>query len=102
MMALSWTLTYTPTILFLFFTSNAVNNKGKSIEDLIRNIKRRDFRDLKLQRKAELLVLQFEHRQPLLSCGLFSIDWYLLFYLVGTSYSYVLIIIQFELHTYSE
>jgi hypothetical protein len=26
----------------------------------------------------------------------------LLFYLVGTSYSYVLIIIQFELHTYSE
>jgi gustatory receptor len=102
LMAITWTLTYTPKVLFLFWISNAVNNKEKSIEDLVRTIQSRNISDLKLQRKAELLILQFEHRKPLLSCGLFSIDWYLLFYLLGTSYSYVLIIIQFELHTYSE
>lgn len=40
--------------------------------------------------------LQLEHVTPKVNCGLFVVDWNLLFVFVGTVFSYLVILVQFE------
>lgn len=51
----------------------------------------------KVVENIKLLSMQIKHRAPKFSCGLFVVDWYFLFWLIGTVFSYLLILIQFGL-----
>lgn len=101
LMTLTWTALYTPFIIFLFLISNMIKGITKSIENTIQSILNKRNLDLKTRKTAQLLFLQLHHRRPLISCGFFVIDWYLLFYLIGIGYSYLVIITQFEWKTFN-
>ena len=99
---IAWNLFYSPFCVWLFLVSNKIKNKRKEIEICMQNILEKNPHDLKLFKKAELVFLQFEHRQPLNSCGFFVIDWFLLFQLIAMFSSFLIIIVQFEWKTFDD
>ena len=101
LLALTWTALYTPFIIFLFLISNMIKGITKSIENTIQSILNKTNLDLKTRKTAQLLFLQLHHRRPLISCGIFVVDWYLLFHLLGIGCSYLVIITQFEWKTFN-
>ena len=99
LLTLAWTLLYTPFVVSLFLISNMIKGITKSIENTIQSILNKRNLDLQIHKTTQILFLQLYHRRPMISCGLFVVDWYLLFYLLGIGYSYLVIIIQFEWKT---
>lgn len=51
-------------------------------------------------KSIQLLSLQLYHRQPIFSCQMFIIDWNFLFHLIAESFSYLVIIFQFDINMY--
>jgi hypothetical protein len=96
----AWTSVFTPLAISLFAITIAIKKQAKAVGEQIHSVLQEKTSSLIVQKKAELLFLQLEHRQIFVSCGYFEVGWFLLFHLFGMIYSYVLIIIQFELHTF--
>jgi hypothetical protein len=94
---LTWAMVFTPFIIFMFSLSNEIKREKSAIENQVQSFIHSNFQDSKVQRKAELLFLQFQHRQPQITCGFFEVNSSLLFLVLGMSYNYLLIIAQFEL-----
>lgn len=47
-------------------------------------------------KRWNLMSLQMQHIRPIVSCGLFEINWRLLFLIIGSIFSDLIILIQFE------
>jgi hypothetical protein len=96
-MIMAWTVLFSPTMIYIFFVVKGIDTQRRMIEKNVHSLVHAYSQRKLVMNRAELLLLQFEHRQPKITCGVFEIDWKLLFCLLGTSYSYLLIIAQFEL-----
>lgn len=92
----SWEIYYAPFVVWTFVISNLIISEGKRIGIIIRKLCYKSQHKEKFQKRASILLLQLHHRPPLVSCGVFVIDWKLLFQLIGACFSYLVIIIQFE------
>jgi 7tm Chemosensory receptor len=80
---------------FCFFISSCfINKKVKNSLTAILNMKTSD---LKLSQSKEIAALCFEHQRPEISCGIFKIDWKLLFAMITCVFSYLIILVQFDM-----
>lgn len=52
-------------------------------------------------RFLQLASLQVDHQMPVISCGLFTFDWKLFFLTISGIFSYVIILIQFDMAGYA-
>ena len=101
-LTVAWNLFYSPFFIWVFVVSNKIKNKKNEIEICIQKVLEQNPHDAKLFKKAEVIFLQFEHRQPLNSCGFFVINWFLLFQLIAIFSSFLIIIVQFEWKTFDD
>jgi 7tm Chemosensory receptor len=80
---------------FCFFVSSYfINKKVKNSLKLILNMRTSD---LKLSKSKQLAALCLKHQKPEISCGIFEIDWKLLFAMITCVFYYLIILVQFEM-----
>lgn len=95
-MLIVWTLYNFPFVLWTFLFASRIKNTSE-------NVHANAFKILetmptsKVLRSVQTLTMQMSHRQPQFSCGLFVYDWFFMFVIIGTIFSYLLILLQFEL-----
>lgn len=97
---LSWTFYYAPFGIWTFLTANWIKKEGKIIETQIQKLLFKYIGNVNHHKRAKLIFLQMYHRRPIISCGVFVIDWGLLFYFMGVCFSYLVIVIQFDKQIY--
>lgn len=97
---ISWEIYYVYFVAFVFVVANLISKEGKRICLTIQELRYKCQQNAKFHKRAALMLLQMHHRPPLVSCGVFVIDWKLLFQLMGACFSYLVIIIQFEFKSF--
>lgn len=96
----SWEFYYAPFFIWIFIFSTRVKLESQAISMLSQKLllkKSQKDSSLKIGRRLKFITMQLFHRQLLIECGVFTVDWKLLFFIIGSIFSYLLIIIQFEL-----
>ncbi|XP_058452801.1 putative gustatory receptor 28a [Malaya genurostris] len=92
---LLWCVFYMCIILFIVFNGSFLRKEGKYTSNLIdQAIISTNNSDL--TEMLRLFLMQLGHRSPALTCGLFPFDWTLVYSMMATSTTYLLILIQFE------
>lgn len=99
---ISWNIYFAPFFICLFLLSNCIKKLGKKIESQIHKILSESRHELKVYKRANMILMQLSHERPLVSCGVFVIDWYLLFFFMDLCFSYLVIAVQFEWKTFSD
>lgn len=94
-MTLMWEIYYAPFFIWILVFSNLIEREGEKIEMSAHNISEK-FPGVKIIKRVNLIAMQCHHRRLLIECGVYVIDWKLLFVMFGSVYSFLLIIIQFE------
>ena len=91
----SWVLYFTMPVMWIITISSWIINESNLTVQLFHKLTfQRNHKNV--IRNVALAHLQISHRKPLISCELFVIDWTLPLAIVGTTISYVVILIQFE------
>lgn len=93
-MNLLWGFYYFLFIFWTFFFSEMIKREGKRTEKLLQKLICKN--DQMTHRAAQLLHLQLHHRRPIVEWGIFTIDAKAAFHFWGLSFSYLIIILQFE------
>lgn len=97
LMTLCWHSYYAPFVIWMFLLASWIKKEGKMIEVFIQKLLHKTpSQKVKTHKRAEFIFMQLHHRRPLISCGVFVIDWHLLFYFMGICFSYLVIVIQFD------
>lgn len=92
-----WEIYYSPVFIWIFFFANQLRKECMKIQVSTQKLFFKTHQqELKVHKIAEFFLMQLHHRLPIISCGVFSIYWNFLFYLIATFFSYLIIIIQFE------
>lgn len=93
------------TITFFYFTfffwfgawiitiSSWIESQGDKTKSLIHL---KIAQDSKTAKSRSNFCLQLDHNRPRINCGLFNVNWIILFGFVSTLFSYLIILIQFE------
>ncbi|XP_058060880.1 uncharacterized protein LOC131211438 [Anopheles bellator] len=82
-------------ILIVAFLGNALKQQGKLTAMLIdRAINSTN--NAEIIEMLRLFLMQLGHRSPLITCGLFPFDWTLIFSILSTAATYIIILLQFE------
>lgn len=86
---------YVPFAVFINAASDAVQTRSSATCTLLQQLinKSGTAKDLKTLSSFELLVA---HRRPTVSCGMFDLNWKLVFSIIGSVFSYSIIVIQFS------
>lgn len=95
-MAVSWNIYYSPFIMWTFIYSNRIKKLGKQFLVQIQKCSMSYKINEKVQNQISTIFYQLSHRRPIVSCGIYIIDWALLFSFVSSIFSYLIIIVQFE------
>lgn len=90
-----WTLYNFVLVSAIIGTSAWIEKEGRRVEAKVFKFLHM-FPSTKVCAGVLTLSMQLSHRQTSFSCGLFSVDWYLVFHVVGLTFSYMLIFLQFE------
>lgn len=98
-MLIIWTFYNFPFVIGTFFYSSRIKREGRKLHAVCFKFLYQfgSNSNLKVCKSVQTLSLQVHHRRPLLSCGLFVVDWYFLFHIIGLIFSFLLIFIQFEI-----
>jgi hypothetical protein len=87
-------------LLFYFFfsawiitVSSWVQAEGSQAKILVHSKSVKRAKDLKALNN---FCVQLDHNEPVVTCGLFNVDWTLLFAFISAVFSYLIILIQFE------
>jgi gustatory receptor len=96
-LAVLWISVFIPSVALMFMVAMEIEKQGSAIENQMHSLIACNFKNKRVLKQIELVLDQFDNRKPKTTCGLFEIDWKLLFFLLGTSFNYLLIIAQFEL-----
>lgn len=85
----------TPCVFFVYIVSSKIISQAHESAELIQKIamKNKNVSDAK---KAFNFALLVAHRQPVITTGLYQLNWKSLFMLFGSIFSYTIIIIQFH------
>lgn len=95
-------LLFAPFCIWMFLMSNWIKKRGNEIENRIHKTLHENRLEVKVYKRAEIIFMQLRHRRPIVSCGVFIIDWHLLLYLMNLCFTYLVIIVQFELKTFND
>lgn len=90
-----WVLYYAWSPIWILIYSSWIKTQGNETGALfhkLMNVKN----DIKLMNTFHITTMQLNHRQLNISCGLFEVDWQYLFGFIGTVFSYLIIMIQFD------
>lgn len=91
---LLWIIYYSPCVIYLTLYSSWIRAEACQTADLIQLLVNRE-KDLQSLHKASIFALFVCHRTPKISCGLFEINWKTFFGLMGSIFSFSIILIQF-------
>lgn len=69
--------------VWIFIFSNLIAREGKRIEMAGHRIAGR-LCNKQVNKRVILISMQFHHRRPLIECGIYNIDWKLLFFIIGS------------------
>lgn len=92
---LSWVFYYSPTFFFGILFACLIKREVQKTFFLITKLFLIQ-RDINVHENVKLTLMQLNHRCPLISCGMFDIDWRLLMSITGTVFSYLIILAQFD------
>lgn len=90
-----WVLYYAWSAIWILIFSSWIKTQGNETGALfhkLMNVKN----DINLMNTFNITTMQLNHRQLSISCGLFEVDWQYLFGFIGTVFSYLIIMIQFD------
>ena len=93
---LVWEFYYAPFFFWIFMFSSLIQREAKEIQLTVSKIAVK-WRNKKICRRANLINMQLSHRRLLIECALFLVNWKFFFTFIGICFSYLVIIIQFEL-----
>lgn len=79
--------------LWLVTASSWIKSEGSETRSVIHS---KSIVNPKSLRAANVLCLQLEHSRPIVSCGLFALDWTFLFTFISAVFSYIIILLQFD------
>lgn len=98
LMSIAWGIYYMPFLICMFVVPFLITKNGEEIEALISEILvKTEIHDKTAHKVFQILSLQLYHRRPRVEFGVFIIDWKLLLLGIGVCFTYVVIILQFEL-----
>lgn len=95
LISFGWVLYYAWSPIWILIFSSWIKTQGNETGALfhkLMNVKN----DIKLMNTFHITTMQLNHRQMNISCGLFEVDWQYLFGFIGTVFSYLIIMIQFD------
>jgi hypothetical protein len=96
-----WELYYLAYFFIIVWAADFMKNESVIVESMVIRILEKSSRcGGKLFGRCESLLLQLQHRRPLVSTGFFIVDWSLLFTILSGTVAYLAIIFQFELKTF--
>lgn len=91
---LLWGLYYTPCCLWMIIFSSWIESEGEKTVALVHQLASKDGK-LDVLKSSYIMALQAQHRQLKIS-SLFDVNWKTLFALLGTIFSYSIVLIQFH------
>lgn len=89
-----WMFYFLPPSLCVAVFASWIDNEGKKTGHLILSLVHSE-RLVKVLKSSNILMQQFKHHQPEISCGLFYLNWKFFFYVLGVISSFAIILIQF-------
>lgn len=89
-----WWFYFVPPVLWMAVFASWMEKEGKRTGNLIYLLVHSD-RTVEVLTRSNILMQQFKHRQPKISCGLFDLNWKFFFFLSGLMSSFSIILIQF-------
>lgn len=89
-----WVIYFAPCVIYLTLFSSLIESEAYRTADLVQMLVNRNM-DLRSLRKASIFSLHVSHRIPKLSCGMFEINWRTFFGIMGSIFSFSIILIQF-------
>lgn len=95
LISFGWVLYYAWSPIWILIFSSWIKTQGIETGALfhkLMNVKN----NIKLMNTFNITTMQLNHRQLSISCGLFQVDFQYLFGFIGTVFSYLIIMIQFD------
>ncbi|XP_055633981.1 putative gustatory receptor 28a [Toxorhynchites rutilus septentrionalis] len=93
--SLLWFMFYMSNILLIVTIGSLVTQQGKHTSNLIDQAIN-SANNAEIIEMLRLFLMQLGHRSPTLTCGLFPFDWTLVYSIMATTTTYLIILIQFE------
>lgn len=91
-----WELFYAPFVIWTFVFGSLIKKEGRNFIVIVEKL-RFHCHDLRVSKRIDLILMQCHHRRPLFECGFYVVDWKLLLQAMASCFSYLVVIIQFEL-----
>ncbi|XP_062556837.1 putative gustatory receptor 28a [Armigeres subalbatus] len=90
-----WSVCYLTNVIVVVTIGSLLSQQGKSTSNLIDQAIN-STNNAEIIEMLRLFLMQLGHRTPTLTCGLFPFDWTLVYSILATSTTYLIILIQFE------
>ncbi|XP_053690862.1 putative gustatory receptor 28a [Sabethes cyaneus] len=90
-----WSVFYAVNVMLVVFMGSFLSREGKITINLIDQAIISS-KNAEVTEMLHLFLMQLGHRSPALTCGLFPFDWTLVYSMMASSTTYLLILIQFE------
>lgn len=94
LMTFSWSVLNAPPILYIYVSSCRIISESRKTVNLLQQITVNEV-DLRILRMCNTMELLAAHKQPKLSCDLFEVNWKTFFGILGSLFSYTVILVQF-------
>lgn len=91
---LMWVFYYLAPVIWIVTFSSLIDREGIRTADLIQQLSVK-CQNLKSLESSEIVMQMVTHRRPKISCGLFDLSWKFFFALLGSIFSFGIILIQF-------
>ncbi|XP_035919763.1 uncharacterized protein LOC118517590 [Anopheles stephensi] len=82
-------------VFIVAFFGNALKQQGKITAQLIDKAIN-STNNAEIIEMLRMFLMQLGHRSPMITCGLFPFDWTLIFSILSTAATYIIILLQFE------
>lgn len=97
LLTLVWEVFYAPCVIWTLLVGCGIKREGKFFETNIHKLLLEIRQSKKVERKINLIILQLQHRRPMIENGFFVIEWKIVLSFAALCFSYLVIILQFEL-----
>jgi hypothetical protein len=82
---------------WVIFFSGLMNAEIENITEAIRIQEMNNFENLKLMKNLNIFSMLVNHCKIYITTGLFNADWPFLFVMIGANFSYLIILVQFDI-----
>lgn len=97
--SLNWCFYFSIFNFWIFYYAQQIKNESQRFENFVQHFASQT--NLKaIHERIQTVHLQLQHRRPVVECGVFVVDPKLALHLVSICFSYIVIILQFDLKHY--